>query len=362
MFQKFFATGMALVCFAGAYAQDSTVVAAEDPAPKPPMFSGSVDAYYRFNFANAKNVGVKGATNNYTSFTNSQNSFELGMASVKFEHSIGKVSVVADLGFGKRAQEFSYADEGEGSLLAVKQAYISYAPSEHVKFSAGSWGTHVGYELVDPQLNRNYSMSYMFSYGPFLHTGFKADFTFGKSGFMLGVANPTDFKSANFTQKMMLAQYSLAASDKVKIFINYVGGKTDNDNKLHQFDAVVTGTITDKFSIGYNGTVQTRKSRSAGSEYGDGAAWWGSALYLNVDPVPGFGLTLRGEYINDKKDILGFDGNIFATTLSANFRVGPLVIIPELRVDSGSKEIFVKDTGAGTKSTGTFLVAAVYKF
>ena len=39
-----------------------------------------------------------------------------------------------------------------------------------------SWATHVGYELVDAYLNRNYSMSYMFSYGPFFHTGIKADF------------------------------------------------------------------------------------------------------------------------------------------------------------------------------------------
>ena len=357
MLQKIFATGIAVLCFAGAFSQDSTAVG-ENPKP---MFSGSVDVYYRFNFANAKNVDG-GKTNNYTSFTNSQNSFELGMASVKFEHAIGKVSVVADLGFGKRAQEFSYADEGEGSLLAIKQAYLSYAPNEHLKFTAGSWGTHVGYEVVDPYVNRNYSMSYMFSYGPFLHTGFKADVTAGKSGFMIGLANPTDFKSANFKQKMLLAQYSLAASDKVKIYVNYVGGKADEDLKLHQIDAVVTGTITDKFSIGYNGTIQSRKGRSAGEAYSDASSWWGSALYFNVDPTPGFGLTLRGEYIKDKHNLIGLEDNIFAATLSGNFRVGPLMIIPEIRVDNGDQEIFFKESGATTKSTGAFLVAAVYKF
>jgi hypothetical protein len=46
-------------------------------------------------------------TNNYTSFTNSQNSFELGMASIKADYSIGKVDGVIDLGFGRRAEEFS---------------------------------------------------------------------------------------------------------------------------------------------------------------------------------------------------------------------------------------------------------------
>ena len=57
-----------------------------------------------------------------------------------------------------------------------------------------SWATHVGYELVDPQLNRNYSMWYMFTNGPFTHTGLKADITKGKHGFMVGISNATDYR------------------------------------------------------------------------------------------------------------------------------------------------------------------------
>ena len=91
------------------------------------------------------------------------------MASVKFEHKGRKVSAVADLGFGPRAKDFSYTDDG--ITQAIKQLYVSYAPTDWVKFTVGTWATHVGYELLDPQLNRNYSMSYMFTNGPFSHTG-----------------------------------------------------------------------------------------------------------------------------------------------------------------------------------------------
>ena len=269
MFQKFFATGLAMLCLAGAWSQDSSVVIVEEPAPRP-VISGYVDAYYRFNFANAKNANSgAGSFNNYTSFTNSQNSFELGMASVRLEHSAGKASVVADLGFGKRAEEFSYNDAK--TMLAIKQAYITYAFTDKFKLTAGSWGTHVGYEVVDPYLNRNYSMSYMFSFGPFFHTGLKAEFSAGKSGFMLGIVNPTDLKTANFQQKMLIAQYSLAASEKVKLFLNYQGGKLSESTNLQQVDAVITAAISDKFSIGYNGTVQSRKIKDAVTgKYGDG--------------------------------------------------------------------------------------------
>jgi hypothetical protein len=361
MLQKYFATSMTVLCLAGSvYSQDSATVIApvEEESPKP-VISGYVDVYYRYNLANAKNVNG-GVFNNYTSFTNSHNSFELGMASVRLDHSFGKVSVVADLGFGKRAEEFSYNDEN--TMLAIKQAYVSYQVTDKFKLTAGSFGTHVGYELVDPYLNRQYSMSYMFSYGPFFHTGVKADFAAGKSGFMVGVFNPNDLKTASFAQKMLGAQYSYAASDNWKFYLNYIGGKLSEETNLQQFDAVLLGTITDKFSVGYNGTVQTQKAKDTLGKYGESDSWWGSALYLNLDPNPKFGLSLRTELFNDKKNVLGFEGNIFATTLAANFKVGPLTIIPEFRLENANREMYFKDDGTGSKSAASLLMAAVYRF
>lgn len=371
MLRKISLSIIAGLTLSSAIAQDSTAKAS------PLNISGFVDVYYRFNFSNPKS---EQGFNNFTSFTNSQNSFELGMASVKLEHTAGKVGFVADLGFGKRAAEFSYNERLTSASVpdpndlpadvpvtlnnefAIKQAYVTYAPSDHVKFTAGSWATHIGYELVDAPLNRNYSMSYMFSYGPFFHTGLKADITAGKSGFMLGIANPTDFKSASFQQKWGIAQYSYGG-DKVKLYLNYQGGNFFGAQKVKQIDAVVTGTVTDKFSIGYNGTVSFNKFRG-NSDYGDAMTWWGSALYLNVDPTSAFGLTLRGEYLDNKDGALlalPFS-RVIETTLSLDFKVGGLTIIPELRLDSGKEEVFTKRDGSTQKSTVTGLVAAVYKF
>lgn len=362
MLRKISLSALALSALFSANAQD-VIDSAKTAEAQQKSFaiSGYVDAYYRFNFSNPKKESE--TFNNLTSFTNSHNSFELGMASVKLEHSMGKVGVVADLGFGKRAEEFSYADEK--TMLAIKQAYITYSPKENLKFTAGSFGTHVGYELVDPYLNRNYSMSYMFSYGPFFHTGLKADLAVGKSGFMIGVTNPTDLKTASFARKWLIAQYSLAASDAVKLFVNYQGGNMEDDAKtrLKQIDAVLTAAVSDKFSIGYNGTIQSRKGIDGTGKYEDGNSWWGSAVYLNLDPTSTFGLTLRGEYFSDKKNVLGFNTSFFVPTLSANIKIGGLTIIPELRLDSSSdEELFVKRDGTGSKSTLTGLLAAVYKF
>ena len=270
------------------------------------------------------------------------------------------MSVVADLGFGKRAEDFSYNDAN--TMLAIKQAYVTYQASDKLKLSAGSWATHVGYELVDPYLNRNYSMSYMFSFGPFFHTGVKAEYAAGKSGFMVSVVNPNDVKTANFQQKMFGAQYSYAASDNWKFFLNYIGGKLSEQTNVQQIDAVLTGVITDKFSIGYNGTVQMQKAKDSIGKYGESNSWWGSALYFNVDPSPKVGLTLRTEYFDDKKDVLGFNSSIIVPTLSLNFKVDNLTIIPEFRFESAKDALYIKNNGDNTKSTGSFILGATYHF
>lgn len=370
MLQKFLTCTIALAVNYFAVAQTNTLekitvdsastlsTAPADEAKPKPVISGSADVYYRYNFQNPKT-----SFNNFTSFTNSHNSFELGMASLKAEHSIGKVGMVADIGFGRRADDFSYADAG--TRVAIKQLYVSYSPSSKVKLTLGSWATHIGYELVDAYLNRNYSMSYMFSYGPFFHTGVKGEFTLGgKTVLMLGVANPSDLKTASRMPKTVIGQLATASGDdKLKAFFNYQGGKYNDSSRLFQGDVVLTYAIADKFSIGYNGTLQSRQGKTL-SKWNDGSSWWGSALYLNVDPTSAFGLTLRGEYFSDKKNVLGFDGSVFATTLSANFKIDNLTIIPELRLDNASNApgIFEKSSGVATKSTQSFILAAVYHF
>ncbi len=363
MLQRIFATGIALSCLFVAQAQqsapsvDSAIVA---PAPSPFTFTGAADAYFRYNLADE-------AANNLTSFTNSQNSFELGMITVKGEHTKGKVGMVADIGFGKRAEEFSYADDK--TRFIIKQLYLSYMIKNKVKLTAGSWATHVGYELVDAFGNRNYSMSYMFSYGPFFHTGLKAETTFGKSGFMLGIANPTDLKSANFSSKYIIAQYSIASkNDKIKAYLNFQAGKPNEVTKISQVDLVVTGAVSDKFSIGANGTLAGVKSKpTLDGDYGDASTWYGAAVYLNLDPVSWLGLTLRSEYFSDDDQLNVFStaaagGNIIATTLSANFKVDNLTFIPEIRFEKASEDIYLDADGLGTDASTTFLLAAVYKF
>jgi hypothetical protein len=282
------------------------------------------------------------------------------MASLRADHSFGKVSATIDLGFGNRAEEFAYNDSN--TKLAIKQAYLTYAPFAKIKFTLGSWATHVGYEMLDPYLNRNYSMSYMFTNGPFSHTGIKADIGIsGKSALMIGISNPTDYRSAAAMPKSFIAQFSTASkNDKLKLYFNFVGGKQSNTKKLLQGDAVASYTVSGKFSAGINGTLQSIQLADSTGKFKT-YNWNGIAVYLNFDPVNWFGITLRTEYINDKSQYLGLK-NVFAPTLSANFKIDNLTIIPELRLDNAGNTVFYKNATSSTKSSGSFIVAACYHF
>ncbi|MES2647344.1 MAG: outer membrane beta-barrel protein [Bacteroidota bacterium] len=351
-----------------------TAMAQDTDSTKALTISGSLDAYYRYNPAKGSGYTGDGSYNSFTSFTRANNAFELGMASLRADATAfsGKVGATVDLGYGHRAEEFSYNDYGNNTLQFIKQAYITYAPSSAVKFTIGKFGTHVGYELLDAPLNRNYSMSYMFTNGPFFHTGAKADFTLGKLGLMIGVAGPVDRTTTSSGVKSLLAQVSSTTSDKIKLYLNYWGYfgnesestdvSFDGAQSVNQLDLVATGIITDKFNIGFNGTLQSRKKVYEVGKSAEGKTWYGAAVYLNVDPTPNLGITLRNEFISDKDAFFYGTKNIFESTLSLNAKVGPLTFIPELRIDSAKDGLFIKNDGNSSKSTFSALLAAVYKF
>jgi Putative beta-barrel porin-2, OmpL-like. bbp2 len=319
------------------------------------LFSASADLYYRYDLART-------SRNIPTSFTHPNNQFTLGMVGVKIEHKTARVDLVADLGIGPRQQEYAYNDQGIVQL--IKQLYISYTASPWLKFTAGTWETHLGYEVLDAFGNRNYSMSYIFTNTVFSHTGIKADLSFGKNGFMIGVSNPGDCRSippGSYANKQLIAQYSFTPSDNLHLYLNYVGGRDIQDNKTHQYDLTLTNKFSHLLSIGFNSSMNT--SSMAAEKYTTPRTWYGSALYLNVDPKNWLGFTLRTEYFNDRNgEHFTTPTSIFATTLSANLKIDGFTLIPEFRIDNASAPVFFHHNDSPANTTASFLIAAVYSF
>ncbi|MGL5111454.1 MAG: outer membrane beta-barrel protein [Flavobacterium sp.] len=338
----------------------------EDPVINVPatIFSGAADGYYKSSFSNQIDP--------YTSFTKSNKSFELGMLSFNITHKKGKASFVADIGFGKRAKEFTYNDASE--FYMVRQLNMSYEVSSTFKLTAGSFPTHIGYELVDAVLNKNYSMSYAFTYGPFFNTGLKAIYTPGKFNFMLGFVNPTDFKTAieaGSNQKTFIGQIGYTGATG-SAFLNMTSGSMNynvgaanslNTKNRTQFDLVATKKVSDDFGLGFNATYAIVNDDIDRTLDGNWFSVVGYASYQFKDVLS---LHYRLEYFDDSDAVAAFVGgvgaNVVCNTLSLDYKVGNLTLIPELRLDNASAGVYLDKNGNTSKSSGSILFATTYTF
>ncbi len=346
-----------LLCTFNLLAQTPEAPAADaEPERKLPIdISGYADLYYRY---------AGNETGSVTSFTSAHNAFGLGMANLVMSGTKGKFGFMADIGFGQRAVEANYTDVG--ITQGLKQLFITYQPTSKIKLTAGNFATFVGYESIDAPVNALYSTAYMFSKGPFFHTGLKADFTLSdKFSAMLGVFNDTDSKFDAISQKHVGAQLTFA-SGNFKAILNYLGGREGEDsvrgNQVigHQIDLVATLQATEKTMIGLN---VTRKAVLS-PEDDLSNMWGGAALYLTQAVNDAFALNLRGEIFTDPDGLIfGLpDNNVGEITLGGSWKVDAFTLIPEIRYDFASEEIFGNGDGGTTAGYPSFVLAAIYKF
>tara|TARA_R110002073_G_scaffold139232_3_gene289482 strand:+ start:33819 stop:34862 length:1044 start_codon:yes stop_codon:yes gene_type:complete len=314
-------------------------------------FSGSIDAYFRTNL-NAPNDEAAVAPG--SSFANLPG-FSLGMANLIATYEGEKVGFVADLVFGPRGEDATFLSpflRPGGSSNIVNQLYAYWNVSETVKLTFGNFNTFLGYEVISPSANFNYSTSYLFSYGPFSHTGIKADFALSdKFNLMLAVMNPTDATEFNPTGNYAFgAQLGYSGQ-----FLNFLA-----DDGAFEIDFTGGFDITDDFFLGINAALY-----NSGDDEDTGFA--GVALYPQLSTSETFTIGLRGEYFAETGAFGAIgsseeDSSVFATTLSANIKVGSLTIIPELRLDSSSDDFFLDKNLEAQKSLSSFVLAAVFTF
>ncbi|RAV29857.1 porin [Sinomicrobium soli] len=332
-----------------------TVMAQEE---KKLQISGSVDGYYRYNFSDEQKQAPA------SSFANSPG-FALGMANVVASYESDKVGFVADLVFGPRGTDAVFLSTGSSNI--VNQLYVYWTVSDAVTLTFGNFNTFLGYEVISPVGNFNYSTSYMFSYGPFSHTGLKADFSLSDNwSAMLAVMNPTDYTEYNPAGVYTFGAQLGYETENGGTWLNAIYGKqydgtSISENPTFQIDLTTGYDLTDAFYLGLNATYNETK---------DAGGFYGVALYPQIKTSESFALGLRAEYFKELEDggpVYGADIDTWDFTLTGSYTVGDLILKPELRLDSVSEDVFFDKDGfnAGIPSEGSlgsFVMAAIYKF
>jgi hypothetical protein len=298
-------------------------------AQEEPTFSvsGSVDSYYR-----------SAEYSPGTSFAD-LNGFSLGMANIVLSYEGEKSGFVADLVYGPRGADAVFNSTGSSNI--VNQLYVYYNVSDSFTLTLGNFNTFLGYEVISPVGNFNYSTSYMFSNGPFSHTGLKADIAVSDDvSLMLGALNSTDYTESQPVgdDYMFGAQLGLYGQ-----YINFLSGGNAN---VSQVDFTGGINISDSFFLGVNAT----------SYKDDSVEWSGVALYPQLTVTDSFSLGLRGESFDIK------ESNKFTSfTVTGSFTSGNLTIKPEIRVDSADEKVSAWSAD-GDDSLSSFVLAAIYSF
>ena len=332
---------------------DTTKVAPAPPAPDPPLvFSGSVDTYWKYDFSGHANIP--------TSFANEQNSVSIGMIDLGLKKTVGKASFVGELSFGPRSDQ-SIPTSG----YHIQNLYVSYNVTDKFNLTAGYMSTFIGYEVISPAGNFNYSTSYLFTNGPFQNAGFKATYTFSdKVSLMAGIFNNywntyTSYRISGETTasgdvSTFGAQLTVTPAKGWTAYINLATGSYSGT----ELDLTTAYQITDAFKLGLNAATYSAPKLADGSS---GGGFSGVALYPQLAVSKVVTLGLRGEYFEYKNG----GGNVTAITATANIKAGPLTLIPEIRFDNKSTAFaapFVDSNGVSTNSASQFLIAAVYAF
>ena len=347
-----YAKNLVLAAFAllttGVFAQEE-----ETTEEKKINISGSLDTYYRTNLTgpNGDNAIAPGS-----SFAN-LDGFALGFANLIASYEGEKIGAVADLVFGPRGTDAVFnSPQVSATGDIINQLYVYWNVSDKVTLTLGNFNTFLGYEVIAPAANFNYSTSYLFSYGPFSHTGIKADFDLGNEwSAMVGVFNPTDVTEANLD-----GDYAVGAQ------LGYSGQYLNALFSEGGFELDFTGgfDLSEDFFLGINAAFFTQED--------DGPSFAGVALYPQYATSENFTIGLRGEIFtttNGFGDIAGIgsdadgDGSVFAITLTGSATVAKnLIIKPELRLDSSSEDAFLDSDLAPNSSLASFVLAGIFTF
>ena len=331
----------------------------------PLVLSGSVDTYFKTDFSGHANIP--------TSFANENSSISIGMIDLGLKKSVGKASFVGELSFGPRGQQQSLPNADPGlvtfpttsttgvgySSYHIQNLYVSYNVTDAFNLTAGYMSTFIGYEVISPASNFNYSTSYLFTNGPFQNAGFKATYTFSPAvSLMAGIFNDywNVYQSAGHVNTFG-AQLTITPVKNWTSYLNVATGPQSGT----EFDLTTAYQITGAFKLGLNAADFT-----AGTGFSGGFS--GVALYPQLAVSKVVTLGLRGEYFTTKTGTYFTAGpapgeSVTGITFTANIKAGPLTLIPEVRFDNSSKsDLFVDGNNAFTSGATQFLIAAVYAF
>lgn len=331
--------------------------------------SGHVDAGYVVSFNGMHNAPGNESVNAdaVRAFDQKDNSFYLNAVQLNLENLASKDRIVGyhlELAAGNDVQVY------EGSPVGLQEGWVQFwmPVVQGLDIRVGKMATLVGYEVIESQLDNQYSRGLLFTkLQNFTQTGVRAALSIGdKLTATLGFSNGPNFGVDHFADNDhgKMVEMQLGVKVTPDLFVNgtlLIGNDTEAisvggapGDKFYVFD-ITAGWTLDKLVLGLN--LDFVSAQLAGGTRAPGA---GIAMYAKYNMTDSFAPSIRVEYMNDQEGNAGIgvpgeggDGaKVVEFTLTGEFKIASLAIFRiELRHDASNDHIFFRDGNAAKGNT-----------
>lgn len=265
----------------------------------------------------------------------------------------------------------------------IPEFYVSYiAPlGKGLRFDAGKFVTHFGYEVIGGYdgYNDNFSRGFIFGYGiPFTHTGVKMSYPFSsRISAAILVTNGCDAVTRLNGGVTFGGQIAVVTSKTTTLTFNFLHGPEQPQNAHNERSVYeITGSwkALPRLAFGTDGLYADEDHAAAN---GSDAIWKGLAGYSKYSFTKQFSLAFRGEvFANVGGSRTGTSQTLRGFTLTPEYvfpanlsRVrselrhldGKFVVRGEFRKDFSDRDVFRRDTGF-TDQQFTTAVNLIYLF
>ena len=358
-------------------APGATATPAPAPAPKPWYEEISVKGFVSGTYSYNTNRPASG-TNQFRVFDFDDNTVKVDVAEVVLQKAVagpGEAGFRIDAAAGGSIPRVSAAPglfrdaSGRAEDFDLQQAFVSYiaAVGSGLRFDAGKFVTHHGYEVIEGYdgYNDTATRSFLFGFAiPFTHTGVKAGYQFNDQlAAVVMLVNGWDVVKDNNRGKSLGAQLIFTPSKTVTVVANYMVGPERSDTNADPRNMVNVNAqwkVTDRAALAVDLAYGSEENAVTP---GQTAMWNGIVGYARFGLSDSFALVLRGELFNDRHGArTGVAQKLKEITLTPELKVSSHFLIrADLRVDWSNHDVFEKKEGlTGSQPTG--LLNVIYLF
>ncbi len=322
--------------------------------------SGLLDGYFSLGF-NHPASGV----NQLRNFDTRANQFAVNMGKLIVEYGNGPFGLRFDFGGGHAFDMINGADGAPRVMQNVEQAFATFKPAHArgLQLDFGKFVTSAGAEVIETNMNWNYSRSLLFSWAvPYYHFGLRSSMPFGKyftGGLQVingwnNVSDNNGGKTFGLTGAFAIGRFTVNHN-------YYFGPEKSNTNQgyRHLWDTTVLIAANRITSVYVNFDYGMDRRLQGGSDH-----WTGIAGAARFALTPKIAIAPRLEWFNDAS---GFATGT-AQTLKEGTITGEYLIMPgvvgrlEYRRDWSNVPFFDRGPIAAMAKAQTTMLAGVTLF